>query len=573
MTEHRPWFASYPKGIPRSLEPYPEVSVFSMLEGAARRFPDRPATAWFGAHLSYAELLRAAERFSAVLDGMDVVKGDRVAFILPNSPQFVIAFYGAVRLGAIAVGNNPLYTQREMEHQLSDSGAKVVVCLDSLYPNFAPVFARLKIENVIVTRLTDYMAFPKKQLAPIKLRKAAKAEGKPWPPVAKDAPVRWWDDVMGSAGVAPVAATIEPRKDVAALVYTGGTTGVSKGAMLSHFNVTTNARQAGCWFGDLIEDGHDALMSVLPFFHSYGVTGSLALAIMFAMKLVIEPRFDLETVLHDVAKEKPTLFPGVPRIYQALNESPATRKHDLSSIKVCVSGAAALPPVVAEKFHEVSGGARIVEGFGLTECSPATHVNPCDGTARIGTVGLPLPDTDCKIVALDEPDRILGVGEAGELCIRGPQVMLGYWQRPSETASMIRDGWLHTGDVATVDEDGFFRLVDRIKEMVIVSGFNVYPTEVEQVLLRHPAVFKCSVIGVPDERTGEAVKAFVVKRPGKDVTAEELLEWARDPERGLTGYRLPKFIEFRDALPESVVGKTLRRVLVEEERAKAAAQA
>ena len=278
---------------------------------------------------------------------------------------------------------------------------------------------------------------------------------------------------------------------------------------------------------------------------------------------------------HD-SKDDPTSncwFPGVPRIYQALNESPATRKHDLSSIPVCVSGKAALPPVVAEKFHEVSGGARIVEGFGLTECSPATHVNPCDGTARIGTVGLPLPDTDCKIVALDEPDRILGVGEAGELCIRGPQVMLGYWQRPSETASMIRDGWLHTGDVATVDEDGFFRLVDRIKEMVIVSGFNVYPTEVEQVLLRHPAVFKCSVIGVPDERTGEAVKAFVVKRPGKDVTAEELLEWARDPERGLTGYRLPKFIEFRDALPESVVGKTLRRVLVEEERAKAAAQA
>ncbi|MFM8999317.1 MAG: long-chain-fatty-acid--CoA ligase [Actinomycetota bacterium] len=573
MTEHRPWFASYPKGIPHSLEPYPEISVFSMLEAAVRRFPDNVATAWFGAHMTYRTLLDHAERFSAALTGLGVTKGDRVAFILPNCPQYVVAFYGTVRIGAIAVGNNPLYTQREMEHQLRDSGAKVVICLDQLYANYAPVFERLGITDVIVTSVTDYMKFPLKQLAPLKFKREAKHEGKPWPPVAADAPVRRWTSWLAEAGVAPVAATIDPRKDPAAFVYTGGTTGVSKGAMLSHFNVTTNSRQAGVWFGDQIEDGKDALMSILPFFHSYGVTGSLGLAIMYAMKLVIQPRFDLDRTLHDIAKEKPTLFPGVPRIYQALNESPKTAKHDLRSIKVCVSGAAALPPVVAERFHEITGGANIAEGYGLTECSPATHVNPTDGTGRIGTVGVPLPDTDCKIVDLEEPDREVGIGEPGELCIRGPQVMLGYWQRPDETALMIRDGWLHTGDVATMDADGFFRLVDRVKEMVIVSGFNVYPTEVEQVLLRHPAVLKCAVIGVPDERTGEAVKAFVVRREGMAVTEAELLEWARDPERGLTGYRAPKAVEFRDDLPVSVIGKTLRRVLVEEERAKAAAAA
>ncbi|MFM7718755.1 MAG: long-chain-fatty-acid--CoA ligase [Actinomycetota bacterium] len=571
MTEHRPWFASYPKDVPRSLEPYPEVSVFSMLEAAARRFPDNPATAWFGAHMDYRTLLDQAERFSAVLHGLGVGKGDRVSFILPNCPQYVVAFYGTVRLGAIAVGNNPLYTQREMEHQLSDSGSKVVVVLDQLYPNYAPVFERLGITDVIVTSVTDAMRFPLKQLAPLKFRREARHEGKPWPPVPADADVRRWTEVLARAGVVPVAATIDPRKDVAALVYTGGTTGVSKGAMLSHYNVTVNSRQAGAWFGREIEDGKDALMSILPFFHSYGVTGSLGLAILYAMKLVIQPRFDLHNVLKDIAREKPTLFPGVPRIYAALNEAPETRKYDLRSIKVCVSGAAPLPPVVAERFHEVSGGAEIVEGYGLTECSPATHVNPTDGTGRIGTVGLPLPDTDCRIVDLEEPDRDVAVGEPGELCIRGPQVMLGYWQRPDETGLMIRDGWLHTGDVAVMDADGFFKLVDRVKEMILVSGFNVYPTEVEQVLARHPAVLKVGVIGVPDERTGEAVKAFVVVRPGMTATEAEILEWSRDPAQGLTGYRAPKSVEFRDDLPVSVIGKTLRRVLAEEERAKTAA--
>lgn len=567
----RPWLKSYPKGIPHSLAPYPEISVYSMLEGAVDRFPDRTATSWFGAHMTYRTLKDHVDRFSAVLAAAGMRKGDRLGIILPNCPQYVVAFYGAVRIGAVAVGNNPLYTQREMEHQLQDSGASVVVVLDQFYPQYAPVFEKLGIREVIVTSLNDYMKFPIKQLAPLKFKRMAKAEGRPWPPVTDDAPVRRWTDVLASAGTVPPPAQIDPRTDTACFVYTGGTTGVSKGAELTHFNVTTNSRQAGVWFGDAIADGQETIMSVLPLFHSYGVTGTMGLAFLYAMTIVLEPRFELHSVLKDIKKERPTLFPGVPRIYAALNDAPETAKVDLSCIKVCVSGAAPLPALVAERFEQVSGGARIVEGYGLSECSPATHVNPIDGTARLGTVGVPLPDTDCRIVDLEEPDKVLGVGERGELCIRGPQVMKGYWNRPSETGLMIRDGWLHTGDVAIMDEDGFFRIVDRVKDMVIVSGFNVYPTEVEDVLHRHPAVHQVAVIGVPDETTGEAVKAFVVLRPGMTASADEIMAWSRDPERGLTGYRAPKVIEFRESLPVSVIGKVLRRVLIEEERAKLAA--
>jgi long-chain acyl-CoA synthetase len=570
VTDHRPWFASYPAGIPHSLEPYPETSVFSMLEGSARRFPDRPSMAWFGRHMSYRFLLREVERFSAALAGLGVKRGDRVGLILPNSPQYVIAFYGTVRIGAVIVGNNPLYTRREMEHQLKDAGIQVVVVLDQLYPNFAPVFGSSGIREVIVTRITDYMPFPKKQLAPLKLRREARHEGKPWPPVPRNAGVTWWERAMRAAGPVPPVATIEPKRDAAGFIYTGGTTGLSKGAMLSHFNMVANTTQCTAWFPTIVP-GDDALMCVLPFFHSYGMTTELNLGILNGAKLVLVPRFELHMVLKDLAKEKPSLFPGVPRLYQALNDSPETPKYDLRSIKACVSGAAPLPKVVAEKFHEITGGANVVEGFGLTEASPVTNANPVLGPSRPGTIGLPIPDTDCKVVDLDDPDREVRAGERGELCIRGPQVMLGYWNRPEETALVIRNGWLHTGDVAIMDADGYFRIVDRIKEMIIVSGFNVYPTEVEDVLYHNPKIHKVSVVGVPDDETGEAVKAFVVLRPGETATAEEITQWARDPTQGLTGYRVPKQVEFRDSLPETLIGKVLRRVLKEEERQKQAA--
>jgi len=571
MTDHRPWFATYPPGVPHSLEPYPNLSVFGMLEASARTHPEAPALAWFGRKISYAALLREVERCSAALAGMGVGKGDRVALIMPNCPQYVIAFYATARLGAIVVGNNPLYTTREMEHQLRDCSPSVVVVLDLLYSDFADVFETVGQQHVVVARLNDYMSFPKKQLAPaLKFKKVQREQGKPWPPVAKGAPVTWWEGWLDAAGPAPVAPLIDPETDTAGFIYTGGTTGISKGAMLSHRNMVANAMQAAAYLS--LVEGEEALLGPLPYFHSFGML-TMNVAILIAAKMVPIPNpRDLHLVLEEISKEKPTFVPGVPRLFNALNESPLAAKFDLRSVKACISGAAPLPTAVAERFAEITGGAKLVEGYGLTECSPVTHANPLDGP-RPGSIGMPMPDTDCKIVDLEDPDRLLEPGERGELCIQGPQVMLGYWNRPEETALAIRNGWFHTGDVAVMDPDGYFRIVDRLKEMILVSGFNVYPNEIEDALYRHPKISKVAVIGVTDDKTGEAVKAFVVLREGESATVDELVAWARDPANGLTSYRTPKQIELRDSLPETMVGKVLRRVLAEEERQKAATPA
>lgn len=571
MTDHRPWFRSYPPDVPHTLEPYPDISVFGMLEASARKYPQTTAIAWFGRKLRYGDLLAETERCSAALAALGVTKGDRVALIMPNCPQYVIAYYATVRLGAIVVGNNPLYTKREMEHQLKDSGSKVVIVLDLLYSDFADVIHGDGLEHVIVARLNDYMPFPKKQLAPIlKFKKNQRAQGKPWPPVPSGAPVLWWESWMRGAGPVPVAPEIEPVQHTAGFIYTGGTTGVSKGAMLSHRNLVANAMQGATYLN--IQEGTEGLLGSLPFFHSFGML-VMNVAILRAGKLIPVPNpRDLHLVMEEIDKEKPTFVPGVPRFFAGLNESPLVKKFDLSSVKACISGAAPLPTAVAEKFAEITNGAVLVEGYGLTEASPVTHANPLKGERRPGSIGMPVPDTDCKIVDLEEPDRVLGQGERGELCVQGPQVMLGYWNRPEETAIAIRNGWLHTGDVAVMEEDGYFRIVDRLKEMISVSGFNVYPNEVEDALYRHPKISKVAVIGVPDDKTGEAVKAFVVLKPGETASPEEIVAWARDPANGLAAYRAPKRVEFRDSLPETLVGKVLRRMLVEEERQKAAAK-
>jgi long-chain acyl-CoA synthetase len=571
VTDHRPWFASYPEDVAHSLEPYPEMSAFGMLENAARRHPEATAVAWFGKKLSYRTLLAEVERCSAALAGMGIGKGDRVSLVMPNCPHYIVAYYATIRLGAIVVGNNPLYTKREMEHQLRDSDPGVVIVLDLLYSDFADVFHQVGIEHVVVARLNDYMPFPKRQLAPLlKFKKNQRAQGKPWPPVPKGAPVRWWEAWLKGAGPAPVAATVDLVKDAAGFIYTGGTTGVSKGAMLSHRNLVANAMQAKEVLQ--LEEGKEALLGPLPFFHSFGmITMNVAILVGGKMVPIPNPR-DLHLVLEEMGKEKPTFVPGVPRLFNSINESPLAAKTDLRSVKACISGAAPLPTAVAKRFAEITGGAKLVEGYGLTECSPLTHVNPLSAP-RAGSIGLPAPDTDCKIVDLEDPEKELGPGERGELCIRGPQVMLGYWNRPEETALAIRNGWFHTGDVAVMDPDGYFAIVDRLKEMIIVSGFNVYPNEVEEVLYQHPKISKAAVIGVPDESTGEAVKAFVVLKEGESATPEEIVAWARDPANGLTAYRAPKQVEFRDALPETMVGKVLRRVLAEEERQKAAPSA
>ncbi len=571
MTDHRPWFASYPEGVPHTVEPLPEKSLFSTLEDTVGKFSDRPALAWFGKHLSYRELLGEVERFSAALVSLGVTKDDRVGLILPNCPQYVIAYYATIRIGAVIVGNNPLYTQRELTHQLSDAGIEVVVVLDQLYANVAAVRDQVGLREVVVCGLEDYMPFPKNILAPLLVfRKNAKKEGHPWPPVPAGAKVRRWKELMRKAGTVPPVAQVDATNDVAGFIYTGGTTGLSKGAMLTHSNLVSNGLQATAWFPG-IRPGEDSIMAVIPFFHSYGMTVAMNLAIQNGLKLCMLPRFELDLTLKEIQKEKPTLFPGVPRLYIAINEGKETPQFDLSSIRYCLSGAAPLPLAVAEKFEKITGS-RVVEGYGLTETSPITHANPLEGKRKEGSIGLPVPDTDCRLVDLDDPTREVEPGHEGELAVSGPQVMKGYWNRDEETAAMIREDaggtrWLHTGDVAKVDEEGFFFIVDRKKDMILVSGFNVYPTDIEQVLYRHPKIEKVCVVGVPDKTTGEAVKAFVVLRHGEQATTDEIIGWSRE---NLTGYRVPKQIEFRDALPETLVGKVLRRVLLEEEKQKAA---
>jgi long-chain acyl-CoA synthetase len=556
----RPWLDNYPDDVPTSIGPYPDVSLFSLLESSARRFPDRPAVTFFGRRLTYAELLKETERFSAVLSRLGVERGDRVGLLLPNCPQYVIAYYATARLGAVIVGNNPLYTARELSHQLSDASARAVVVLDQLYPSLAAVRHEVDVGTVVVTSLTEYMRPPLSILAPLRFRRDARRGGSPWPPVPANADVRWWRSLRREAGTAPPVAAVDAAREAAGLVYTGGTTGLSKGATLSHANLVANAMQASAWFPEMV-DGEDAMMCVLPFFHSFGML-AMNVGVHRAMKLILVPRFDLHRVLKLIAKERPTYFPGVPRIYVAINEAPESRRFDLGSIKACISGAAPLPLAVAERFTEITRGGQVIEGYGLTECSPVTHANPINGVRKEGSIGLPIPDTDCKIVDPEDPARERAVGEPGELCVRGPQVMLGYWNRPEESA--LGDRWFHTGDVAVMDEDGYFSIVDRLKDVILVSGFNVYPTEVEEVLYRHPKVQKVCVVGVPDDRTGEAVKAFVVVRAGENATVEQLVQWCRDPANGLAAYRVPKQIEFRDSLPETLVGKVLRRKLLEE---------
>jgi long-chain acyl-CoA synthetase len=566
MTGHRPWFAHYPPDVPHTLEPYPAESLFSLLQNAAAGFAHRPALAFFGRRLTYADLLAEVERFSAVLAGLGVRKGDRVGFLLPNCPEYVIAFYACQRLGAIAVGNNPLYTERELEHQLKDAGISVMVVLDQVYARFGEVRAAVGVREVIGVKLNRYMGFPLNVLAPLKFTREAKHEGK-WPFIPPDHRVRWWTDVMRETGPIPPVAQVDPASDVAAFLYTGGTTGLSKGAMLSHRNLVANAMQASAWLS-VVPTGEGGLLASLPFFHSFG-TLAMNFGILKAAKLVLLPRFEIAMALKAIEKEKPTLFPGVPRMFLAMNESPLTPKRDLRSLQACISGAAPLPFAVAKRFEELTGTGRVVEGYGLTECAPVTHANPLVGARKEGSIGMPLPDTDVRLTDLDEPDREVPQGQRGELCVKGPQVMLGYWNRPDETQMVIRDGWLHTGDVAVMDADGYFQIVDRIKDMVLVSGFNVYPTEVEEVLFHYPKISKCAVVGLPDPVTGERIKAYIVLKEGQTATAEEIVAWCK-AEGGLTGYRVPQDIEFRDSLPETLIGKVLRRVLQEEERQKAA---
>jgi len=556
-----PWLDNYPPGVPEHVE-LPKASLAGLLEDAARDFPHAPALHFEGRTISYAQLHQQARRFSGVLAGLGVGRGTKVGLILPNCPQAVVALFGALRLGATVVQNNPLYTERELGHQLADAGVEVLVCLDLTYDRVKALRSRTSIREVIVTSVLDELSGLKRRLAPYtKKGKAASAS------IGKDEPVRRWREALASAPAAPELVEVDADHDLALLQYTGGTTGVSKGVMLSHANLRANVEQVRAWFPDA-DPGREVMMAVLPFFHVYGLTVCLLLGLRLGAALVLLPRFDLDGVLAAVDRYRPTLFPGVPTMYVAINNAVEKGGHDLSSIKACLSGAAALPLEVAERFERFSGG-RLVEGYGLSETSPVAIANPIYGKRKAGTIGMPIPDTLARVADPDDPSLTMPAGEKGELALAGPQVMQAYWNRPDETAQVLRDGWLLTGDMAVMDEEGYFSIVDRKKELIIAGGYNIYPREVEEVLYEHPKILEVCVAGVPDSYRGEIVKAFVVLRPGEEASTDEIREFAK---ARLAAYKVPRAVEFRDELPKTLIGKVLRRALIEEEQAKQKAE-
>ena len=550
----RPWLANYPKEVPPSLE-YPTIPLFALLDESARRFPDHPALIYYGRRITYRELKELTEAFAAALYALGVHSGDRVSLNLPNIPQFAIALYGTLRLGAIVVQTNPMYTERELVELVHDSGAETMVALDLLAPRVEAVRLQTGLKRVIYTGVQDFLPPVKRALYPVKALLEGKRVVRPTGPETYD-----FNELLRRyRGQRAPEVSLDPEDDVALLQYTGGTTGTPKGAMLTHKNLVANALQVKAWY-IRAEEGKEKTLAVLPFFHVYGMTVALNLSVALAAAIILVPRFQIDEVLGIIKRYQPTMFPGAPTIYVAFNNHPHVRKYNVGSIKECISGSAPLPVEVKKQFEELTGG-RLVEGYGLSEASPVTHANPLDGRDIPGSIGLPLPDTDAKIVD-PESGAELDVGEVGELVVRGPQVMKGYWRRPEETERVLKGGWLHTGDIARMDEQGYFYIVDREKDVIIASGYNVYPREVEEVLYQHPGVEEAAVIGVPDPYRGETVKAFIVPRPGAELDAEELIEFCRER---LARYKVPKLIEFRESLPKSAVGKVLKRELRAEE--------
>ncbi len=549
----QPWLKFYEEGVPPQLN-YPDITVGDILARTASKFPGHTALLFYGKKITYAELDALANRFSHALVRLGVKKGDRVALMLPNIPQMVITYYGTLRLGAIAVPTNPLYLEHELEVQLRDSGAGTLVAVDMFYPRIAHVMSNTAVRDLVLCGIKDFLPFPKNMLYPVK----AVLE-KQWVRVKRVSPVYDFLSLIHREPDGPVRADVAPG-DIALLQYTGGTTGVPKGAVLTHRNLVVNAVQSRAWT-KVQEEGNEIVLAVIPFFHVYGMTAAMNLGVLIGAELLLLPKFHTRDVLEAIAKYRPTLFPGIQAMYLAISNYPEIKKYDLTSIKAAISGAGPLMHEVQERFEGITG-ARIVEGYGLSEASPITNANPIFGRRKVGSIGLPWPDTEARIVDIETGERSLPLGEAGELVVRGPQVMKEYWNKPAETAHALRGGWLHTGDIARMDEEGYFYIVDRIKDMIKTVGENVYPREVEEMLFMHPKVKEAVVVGIPQEFLGEEIKAFIVLKEGERATAEELIQFCKER---LSKFKVPKEVEFRDQLPKTLVGKVLRRVLRDEE--------
>ncbi len=549
----RPWLTAYEPEVSPHLD-YPGEPLQQLLLTSARRFPKRPAISFYGKRLSYRAVAQLAARCANALRGMGVRPGDRVALMLPNVPQAVIAYYGALMAGAVVVQMNPLYVEREIEFQLADCGAETIISLDLFYPRIDAVKAKTPLKRIVLTNVRDYLPIPLKWLYPFK----AKREGQ-WVDVVRTASVLDFVTLLKGASPEAPAVAVGPD-DLALLQYTGGTTGTPKGVMLTHRNLVANAVQCHGWMPSLRE-GREVFLGVIPFFHVYGMSSCMNLAIKIGASIVLLPKFKTDEVLKAIRNRRVTIFMGVQAMYVAINNHPKVGRYDLSSIRICISGAGPLHVEVQERFEELTKG-RLVEGYGLTESSPVTHANPIFGTRKKGSIGLPFPDTDAKIVDAETGNRELAVGEAGELVVQGPQVMRGYWNQPDETKLVLRDGWLYTGDLGRMDSDGYFYIVDRKKDMIKTRGENVYPREVEEVLFRHPKVKDAVVVGLPESFSVEVIKAYIVLKEGELATPQEIIGYCA---KELAKYKVPKFVEFRQALPKTMVGKVLRRELLEEE--------
>ncbi len=551
MQIERPWLKSQESRY--AGEPPPEKPVYAVLSESAEKFPDRVCVHYNGSDFTYAEMEDLSSRFASALISLAVRRGDRVAIFLPNIPQFLIAYFGIVKAGGIVVTNNPIYKERELEYQLRDSGAEVIIATSDvvkgidLYKPLESCRGRLNLRHVISTSVTDYLPPLKRRLAGLVGVKDVQR---------KD--TLDFGRLLKSNPPLERPAEVDPKKDVAQLQYTGGTTGVSKGAVLTHYNLYSNA----VYLARLIEASRrDVSLCVLPLFHIYGLTVCMNAPLSAGAELVLLPSFHVEEVMKTIQKRKVTLFCGVPAMYIAINNNPKVRNFDLRSVRACASGGSALPVAVRKRFIELTGG-NLVEGYGLSETSPVTHMNPVlGGVVKDGSIGPPFPETDAVVVDLDDPDKVLPVGSVGELAVSGPQLMKGYWNQPAETAQVMRNGWLLTGDIAKMDDEGYFYIVDRKKDMVNVGGFKVYPRDVEEVLFENPAIKEAGVVGMPDDFSGEAVKAFVVlKDPSNRLTEKEVIDFCA---QRLAKYKVPKKVEFVPELPKTLIGKVLRRKLRE----------
>jgi long-chain acyl-CoA synthetase len=546
-----PWARHYDPGVPLTVGPV-TTSLPWLLLDAAQRSPQAPALVFFGRILTYGELNTLTARLTHALKTLGLAKGERVGIFLPNSPQLVIAYHAVLRLGAVAVMLNPLLSAKELGHQLADSGTSRLVLLDHFLPKLEEIRSQVDLTQIIITSLTDSLPWPLKWLYPIKARRDGLPLG--FPP----APDRFsWRELLKQPPL-EVPSLPEPS-DLAVLQYTGGTTGIPKAAMLTHANLMVNVAQINAWLRQ-VKYGAERLMGLLPFSHSFGLTACLNWPMSQGAMIIVLPRFEINNFLKAMQKYRPTMLPGVPTLFVALINDPRLPKLDLSALWACISGSAPLPLEVRDRFEALSG-CTMLEGYGLTEAAPVTHFNPIQGLRPPGSMGIPLPGTLAKVVDAETGNRELAPGEEGELAIKGPQVMAGYWHNPEETALVLRDGWLYTGDLARMDEDGYFYIVERKKDLIIAGGYKIYPREVEEVLYQHPGVKEAVAFGVPDAYRGETVKVVIVPKDGMRLAVADIEAHCRGL---LAVYKIPKIIEFRAELPKSLVGKVLRRVLKEE---------